>query len=60
MSSTQAAGQQLAAAVKGVSAGLHSRAGDMWVLLLREDLLRPSDFKSAVVSAQSRQHAFSR
>lgn len=41
--------QALAAAVKGVGSGLHSRAGDVWALLLRPDLLRLSDFKMVTV-----------
>jgi hypothetical protein len=42
--------QMLAAAVKGVGGGLHSRAGDLWGLLLRPDLLKLSDFRGAAVS----------
>ncbi len=40
----------LAAAVKGVGGGLHSRAGDLWALLLRPDLLKLADFRGAAVS----------
>ena len=40
----------LAAAVRGVGGGLHSRAGDLWGLLLRPDLLKLSDFRGAAVS----------
>lgn len=42
--------QMLAAAVKGVGGGLHSRAGELWALLLRPDLLKLSDFRGAAVS----------
>lgn len=41
----------LAAAVRGVGGGLHSRAGDLWALLLRPELLKLTDFKGAAVSA---------
>lgn len=37
------------AAVKGMDQGLHSKAGEVWALLLRPDLLRMADFKSAKV-----------
>jgi len=46
----QPAGELLATAVKGVDHGLHSRAADVWRLLLRPDLLRSEDFKGAKVS----------
>lgn len=49
---TNAAGQLLATAVHGISHGLHSRVSDVWRLLLRADLLRPSAFKSEKAKAQ--------
>ncbi|KAL4434124.1 hypothetical protein ABPG75_000565 [Micractinium tetrahymenae] len=42
-----AAGALLAEAVTGVSHGLHSRAAAVLGPLLRDDILRPEDFKSA-------------
>lgn len=51
-SRTQPAGELLAAAVKGVDQGLHSKAGDVWRLLLRSDLLRMKDFNKEKVSCQ--------
>lgn len=48
---TEAAGQLLATTVRGVNRGLHSRAGAMWDLLLRPDLLRLDAIKSARVGA---------
>lgn len=44
-----AAGALLAEAVTGVSHGLHSRAAAVLGPLLRDDILRPEDFKSAKV-----------
>lgn len=40
------AGQVLAAAIKGVNNGLHSRAAPLLRLLLQQDLLAPVDFKA--------------
>ena len=45
------AGRVLAAAVKGIANGLHSRAGPLLKLLLQPDLLTPAHFK-----AQQAQH----
>ena len=36
--------------MKGVAQSLHSRAADVWRLLLRPDLLRPSDFRNTKAS----------
>lgn len=44
-----AAGALLAEAVSGVSHGLHSRTSAVLGPLLRDDILRPEDFKSAKV-----------
>ena len=44
-----AAGALLAEAVTGVSHGLHSRVAALLGPLLREDVLRQEDFKSAKV-----------
>ena len=44
-----AAGALLAEAALGVSHGLHSRASAVLGQMLREDILRPQDFKSAKV-----------
>ncbi|KAL0044331.1 hypothetical protein WJX82_000142 [Trebouxia sp. C0006] len=53
------AGRLLAAAVKGIGNGLHSRAAALLQCLLREDLLTPSHFKtqqgSDHASAQTKQ-----
>lgn len=49
------AGRLLAAAVKGIGNGLHSRAAALLQCLLREDLLTPSHFKTQqVTSSQKR------
>lgn len=48
-----AAGALLAEAVTGVSNGLHSRTSAVLEPVLREDVLRPEDFKSAKVRVWS-------
>ncbi|GLI63747.1 hypothetical protein VaNZ11_006820, partial [Volvox africanus] len=50
---TDGAGLVLAEAVVGVSQGLHSRAQQVLQLLLKEDLLQPSDLRPAVVSTEA-------
>lgn len=44
------AGRLLAAAVKGVNNGLHSRAAALLECLLQEDVLTPAHFKSQAIS----------
>lgn len=47
------AGRLLAAAVKGIGNGLHSRADALLKCLLQEDLLTPAHFKSHQVSSNA-------
>ena len=48
------AGRLMAAAVKGIGNGLHSRADALLQCLLQEDLLTPAHFKTHQVSSSQK------